>query len=203
MIIEHWTFCILHSVSPVPPRRPDARREDREQFLTLLHHEPHRPFRTQLHLGDELEPGACLSQFLDANPELVDEVATGLGALNLTVVCEGRRAAPHELERRLLADRRRRQVTGEAADCGSEPDQPILEIVARGGHLPPNSGRAADIRVTEVTRVGTLARETIPGEAGASSYCKYPMSNTQLSISKLGIRHWTFYISLIAPAGFL
>src|SRR5437868_15364006 len=95
MIIEHWTFCIpatfciLRSVSPVLARRPDAAREDREQFLTLPHHEPHRPFRTQLHLGDELEPGACFPQFLDANPELVNEVATGLSALDLTVVCEG------------------------------------------------------------------------------------------------------------------
>src|SRR5438046_461 len=112
MIIEHWTFCILHSkdilhsILPVPPRRPDAACEDREQFLTLPHHEPHRLFRTQLHLGDELEPGTCLSQFLDANPELVDEVATGLSSLHLTVVRERRRAAPDELERGLLPDGR-------------------------------------------------------------------------------------------------
>jgi len=73
----------------------------------------------------------------------VNEIATRLGALDLTVVCEGRRAAPHELERGLLADRRRRQVAGEAAHCGAESDEPILEIAARCGHLPPNSGTAA------------------------------------------------------------
>src|SRR5438552_17909246 len=36
MIIEHWTFRILHSISPVLPRRPDARSKNRQQLVAFL-----------------------------------------------------------------------------------------------------------------------------------------------------------------------
>jgi hypothetical protein len=68
-----------------------------------------------------------------------------------------------DLRADVLGDRSRRKAIRQQADLHSEIDQPIFEIVARGGHLPPNSGTAAGIRVTEVARAGTVARETIQG----------------------------------------
>src|SRR2546425_4969056 len=39
MIIEHWTFCILHLISSICACRPDAAGDDRQQFVAFAHHD--------------------------------------------------------------------------------------------------------------------------------------------------------------------
>src|SRR6266540_1927691 len=145
LIVEHWTFCILHSISPVQPRCPDARSKNRQQFLAFSHHHAQLLFRTKLHLAHELQPRASFTQLLEADPELVDEVASRFGSLHLAVVRERRGGAADKLERNLLAERRRGELIAKATGAGSELDEPILKIVTRrrhGRHVAvPASGR--------------------------------------------------------------
>src|SRR6266496_1394355 len=134
LIVEHWTFCILHSISPVQPRCPDARSKNRQQFLAFSHHHAQLLFRTKLHLAHELQPRASFTQLLEADPELVDEVASRFGSLHLAVVRERRGGAAGDLRADVLGDRGRRKAIRQQADLHGKIDEPIFEVVARPRH---------------------------------------------------------------------
>jgi hypothetical protein len=89
MIIEHWTFCILHSAFRIPTRSSDARGQNREQLIALVQCRLQALNRTELHLRRELQPRTRFSQLLHTDPELVNEIAPGFRALYLTVIGQG------------------------------------------------------------------------------------------------------------------
>jgi hypothetical protein len=86
MIIEYWTFCISHSIAPVRSRRSDAARENRQQFVALVEQWLQPLIRTDAHFGHQLQPNPRFPQFPYTDPKLVNEVAPGLGALDLAII---------------------------------------------------------------------------------------------------------------------
>ena len=86
-------------------RSLDARREDRQQLITLAQRGIDELGRSQVHLPDKLKPSAGLAKFLEAYPALVNEIATRFSGLNFPVVCKCRCAGPNQLKTHVLSER--------------------------------------------------------------------------------------------------
>jgi len=95
--------------SSISSGRFDARPQDGNQFTALFRQASGRATgRLKVHLDDEFQPGAGLTQLLEAQLQPVNEIAAGFRALNLGVIGERRCSAANE---------------------------PILEIVNGPGHV--------------------------------------------------------------------
>src|SRR5882762_3608809 len=187
MIIEHWTFFILHSISPVLPRRPDTGGQDRQQLLTLPHYRLQRLLGTKLHLAHELEPRASFTQLLEADPELVDEVASRFGSLYLAVVRKGRRPAAGDLRADVPGDRSRRKAVSQQADLHGNIDKPIFEVIAPPGH---NRCCRTGRRRSNQTYADVVQAYATGGESTAAADHTLRMSNIQYPTLNVEIGYW-------------
>ena len=110
----------------VAARGSETRGKDRQQFITLAQHRIDRLDGQESHSLDEFEPRASFAKLFETDAELVNEVATRLGGLNLTVIREGRRAAASQLQRRVLPEECSGQPIPQPARDGSETYQSVL-----------------------------------------------------------------------------
>ena len=69
-----------------------------------------RTTNDELRMTNDVEPGMGLRELLDADPELMNGVATGLGGLNLAVIRESGGAAASQLKCDVLSNRCARQA---------------------------------------------------------------------------------------------
>jgi hypothetical protein len=155
LIVEHWTFCILHLSLAVLSSRLDTAGGDRQQFVTLPEHRSQLIVRGEAQLGYEFEPSTCLTQFLHANAQLVNEIPPGFRSLHLARVGEWGGAASDHLDSDVLADRSRRKARRQATNASGETDETILEVVARRTHAPQSWTTAKPRTRQNSTRAGS------------------------------------------------
>jgi hypothetical protein len=92
-------------------------------------------------LGHDLfKPGLCLIQFLQDDPQLVDEVGTAFGGSGFGVVWGRSQAATQELLRNVASFATSRKHLRDTSRPGSEVNQTPLDSVS------PLPGRAHDHR---------------------------------------------------------
>jgi hypothetical protein len=136
LIVEHWTFCILHSMSSIISRGPDTAGDNSQELFAFLGDDLQRFVGTSAHLPDELEPRPGFPKLLQANPELVNEITPGFGSLNFPVVRRWRRSAANELVCDMLAYGCGWQLFTSTTHGGAKRDEPVFQIVPSVRHPP-------------------------------------------------------------------
>ena len=107
----------------------NAADEYSEEFVGLLCQRVHQPRPHERHTLDQQPPAVRLTQFLQANLELVHEIVGRLGGLRLPVIRQRRRARPQKLAGNVVACSR-------GGKSLHQPDNPrgILQYRLKAGY---------------------------------------------------------------------